>query len=73
MIPTSIGVPQIWAFAAIAGAYIIHLMFPGQLGWGDAHVLAALAGSGPHTSAPPAIRAAFAEENPSVCPGMIVA
>lgn len=67
------GMPQIWAFASIGGTYVIHLMFPGLLGWGDAFVFAAMAGSCSYISGPPAIRAALPEANPSAYLGMSLA
>lgn len=67
------GMPQVWAGLAIAAAYVAHLMFPGMLGWGDAFVFAAMAGSASYISAPPAIRAAFPEANPTIYLGMSLA
>lgn len=67
------GLPQVWAFASIAGLYSIHLMFPGLLGWGDAFVFTAMAGSASYISAPPAIRAALPEANPTIYLGMSLA
>jgi len=72
-VAAAFGLPQVWAFMAIAGTYIIHLMFPGLLAWGDAFVFAAMAGSASYISAPPAMRAALPEANPSVYLGMSVA
>jgi len=60
------GLPQIWAITAALGMYGINLMFPGLLGWGDAFVFTAMAGSASYISAPPAMRAAIPEANPSV-------
>jgi hypothetical protein len=65
-IPVAWILPQIWALMAIAGIYAIHLVFPGTLGWGDAFVFAAMAGSASYISAPPALRAAIPEANPAV-------
>jgi hypothetical protein len=65
-IPAAWILPQIWASTAAVGIYGIHLMFPGLLGWGDAFVFAAMAGSASYISAPPAVRAAIPEANPSI-------
>lgn len=70
---TAVGMPQIWAGVAMAAAYVAHLMFPGMLGWGDAFVFAAMAGSASYISAPPAIRAALPEANPTIYLGMSLA
>jgi len=67
------GLPQVWAITSIAGLYGIHLMFPGLLGWGDAFVFTAMAGSASYISAPPAIRAALPEANPTIYLGMSLA
>ncbi len=64
-IVAAFGLPQIWAGAAMLGMYGLHLAFPGMVGWGDAFVFAAMAGSASYISAPPALRAAIPEANPS--------
>lgn len=69
----ALGMPQIWAGFAIAAAYVTHLMFPGMVGWGDAFVFAAMAGSASYISAPPAIRIAIPEANPTIYLGMSLA
>jgi len=69
LIPTvfsGMGIPQIWFITALLGMYGINLLFPGTLGWGDAFVFAAMAGSASYISAPPAVRAAIPEANPSI-------
>jgi hypothetical protein len=65
-VPVAFIVPQMWAITAAIGMYGVNLMFPGLLGWGDAFVFAAMAGSASYISAPPAMRAAIPEANPSV-------
>jgi hypothetical protein len=65
-IPVAFILPQVWAIAAALGMYGINLIFPGLLGWGDAFVFVAMAGSASYISAPPAMRIAIPEANPSV-------
>jgi len=69
MIPaflSAVGIPHLWAITGLLGLYGINVMFPGTLGWGDAFVFAAMAGSASYISAPPAVRAAIPEANPSI-------
>jgi hypothetical protein len=65
-IPVAWILPQVWALTAAIGMSGLNRMFPGMLGWGDAFVFVAMAGSASYISAPPAMRAAIPEANPSV-------
>jgi hypothetical protein len=58
--------PLVWGAAGVISVYVINLIFPGLLGWGDALVFGAMAGSASFISGPPALRAAIPEANPSV-------
>ena len=65
--------PQVWGLVGILGAFGIHLLMPGMMGWGDAFVFATIAGGCSFISAPAAMRIAIPEANPSVYLPMSIA
>ncbi len=69
----AIVLPQVWGVISIMAMYLIYIMMPGTLGWGDAFVFATIGGGCSFVTAPAAMRIAMPEANPSIYLPMSVA